>query len=598
MPNNPRSPLDILQTVFGYHCFNGEQEQIIQHVLNGGSGLVLMPTGGGKSLCYQIPALLLDGVTVVVSPLIALMQDQVASLSELGVNAVYLSSALEHSENSANLDKIRSGQAKLIYVTPEKLLSEWFLGFLQRNRVKLFAIDEAHCVSHWGHDFRPEYQKLAALQQLFPQVPRLALTATADYYTKVDILHFLNIKESPVFSASFNRANLFYATLEKNNGKKQLINFINQHRNQSGIIYCNSRKRVDEIHQFLQEQGIEAINYHAGLENSQRNLNQTAFLQSSAAIMVATVAFGLGIDKPDVRFVYHFDMPRSIEHFYQESGRAGRDGLDAKSVVNFGFKEIYELSQMILQSEVSELKKRYELDKLRKMIAYCDSITCRRQVLLSSLGESSEPCGHCDICLQTDALSDGSVLAQKILSTIYRLQQKFAITQVIDVLRGNATIAVQVWEHHLLSTFGIASEFSAKEIRRAIRQMYSQNLLDIDFQSGALKLNANSLPVLRGLQQVKFKALHKDLAKNLSGEIWLKTEQDERIYQNLLNWRHSTAIRHKVSHHAILSDRSLYELVTIKPKLRGELKNIYGIGQVKLERFGEELLEITGNHLY
>ncbi|MBX9597644.1 MAG: DNA helicase RecQ [Burkholderiales bacterium] len=586
------TPLDILNHVYGYSCFVGQQEAVINHVLAGNSALALMPTGGGKSLCYQIPALLLDGVAVVVSPLIALMQDQVATLLEYGVSAVYLSSALSHEENQHSLSKIRAGQVKLIYLTPERLTNDWFISFLQNLKISLFAIDEAHCVSHWGHDFRPEYQRLSSLAKLFPKVPRLALTATADYYTKIDILHFLQLKDATIFSTSFNRANLYYAAQEKNNGKKQLLDYVHKHKSDSGIIYCNSRKKVDDVAAFLQSSGVNAINYHAGLDNVVRADHQNQFLQSSSALMVATVAFGLGIDKPDVRYVYHFDMPRSIDSFYQESGRAGRDGMAANSIVNYGFKEIYELSQMIHESEVSDLKKRYELDKLKKMIAYCDSLQCRRQSLLHALGEQSESCGHCDVCLNQQNLIDGSVLAQKILSAIYRMQQKFAITQVIDVLRGKASIAVQVWEHHRLSTFGIASEHSEKDLRRSIRQLYSQNLIDIDFSNGALKLNANSLPVLRGIQSVWFKKNPTKVTESANSQQWLKTELEERIYQNLLNWRHGMAIRHKVSHHAILSDRSLREILNNRPQTLADLNQVYGIGQVKLERMGNDILNL------
>lgn len=589
------TPLDILNQVYGYPCFVGQQEAVINHVLAGNNALALMPTGGGKSLCYQIPALLLDGVTIVVSPLIALMQDQVATLLEYGISAVYLSSALSPEENQLSLSKIRNGQVKLIYLTPERLTNDWFINFLQNLKISLFAIDEAHCVSHWGHDFRPEYQRLNSLAKLFPKVPRLALTATADYYTKIDILHFLQLKEAAIFATSFNRVNLYYAAQEKNNGKKQLLDYVHKHKSDSGIIYCNSRKKVDDVAAFLQSNGINAINYHAGLDSVVRADHQNQFLQSSSTLMVATVAFGLGIDKPDVRYVYHFDMPRSIDSFYQESGRAGRDGMAANSIVNYGFKEIYELSQMILESEVSDLKKRYELDKLKKMIAYCDSLQCRRQSLLHALGEQSESCGHCDVCLNQQNLIDGSVLAQKILSAIYRMQQKFAITQVIDVLRGKASIAVQVWEHHRLSTFGIASEHSEKDLRRSIRQLYSQNLIDIDFTNGALKLNANSLPVLRGIQTVWFKKNPAKVTENVNSQQWLKTELEERIYQNLLNWRHSMAIRHKVSHHAILSDRSLREILNNRPQTLADLNQIYGIGQVKLERMGGDILSLLQN---
>jgi ATP-dependent DNA helicase RecQ len=518
------------------------------------------------------------------------MKDQVDSLKANGIKACFINSSQSSDEQQFYIDALQTNEFKLVYIAPESL--SYLDNAFNKLTISLIAIDEAHCVSHWGHDFRPEYQRLNTLAKLFPKVPRLALTATADYYTKIDILHFLQLKEAAIFATSFNRVNLYYAAQEKNNGKKQLLDYVHKHKSDSGIIYCNSRKKVDDVAAFLQGNGINAINYHAGLDNVVRADHQNQFLQSSSALMVATVAFGLGIDKPDVRYVYHFDMPRSIDSFYQESGRAGRDGMAANSIVNYGFKEIYELSQMILESEVSDLKKRYELDKLKKMIAYCDSLQCRRQSLLHALGEQSESCGHCDVCLNQQNLIDGSVLAQKILSAIYRMQQKFAITQVIDVLRGKASIAVQVWEHHKLSTFGIASEHSEKELRRSIRQLYSQNLIDIDFTNGALKLNANSLPVLRGIQSVWFKKNPAKITEGINSQHWLKTELEERIYQNLLNWRHSMAIRHKVSHHAILSDRSLREILNNRPQTLADLNQIYGIGQVKLERMGGDILNL------
>lgn len=592
-----KNPLQILNDIYGYHEFQGLQREVIQHVIDGGSGLVLMPTGGGKSLCYQIPALILDGLTIVISPLIALMQDQVSTLKELGILAEYLSSTSDISTNQSIIQKIQQKKIRILYITPERLFNNWFLNFITKQKIALIAIDEAHCVSHWGHDFRPEYQRLGQLAKILPNTPRLAVTATADHYTKLDILHYLALKDKPIFATSFNRPNLYYMTQEKNSAKNQLLAYVNKNKSDAGIIYCNSRRRVEEVTQFLKNNDIQATSYHAGMDINTRNNNQYQFLQSSSGVMVATVAFGLGIDKPDVRYVYHLDMPRSIDHFYQESGRAGRDSMTANSIVNYGFKEIFELSQMIINSDVSDIKKRYELDKLRKMINYCDSIKCRRQVLLECLEEESSPCGYCDICLSSDLLYDASILAQKILSAIYKVGQKFATSHVIDVVRGKASTPVQVWEHHKLSTFGLACEVSEKELRRTIRQLYSQGIIDIDFITGALKLTPQSLPILRGASPVIMKRNPYKAQDNHPKSLWLRTELQERIYQNLLNWRHQMAILHRVSHHAILSDRSLRELIMHTPENIQQLSQIYGIGSVKLTNFGTSLLQIVNtNH--
>lgn len=584
------SSLDILRNVFGYAEFRGQQEQIIDHVLSGQSAFVLLPTGGGKSLCYQVPALLLDGVAVVISPLIALMQDQVATLSEIGVNAVYLASNLDLERVREIFNNVRSNRVKLIYVTPERVNSVRFLELLYQVKVSLFAIDEAHCISHWGHDFRPEYQQLGVLANKFANVPRVALTATADHYTKIDILHYLKLKQAKQFSASFLRDNLIYMVQEKNNGKIQLLKFLEQHKTESGIIYCNSRSRVDNLAVFLTENDFAAYPYHAGLEPSIREENHLRFLQSNNIIMVATIAFGLGIDKPDVRYVYHFDMPRSVEHFYQESGRAGRDGLPAYSVVSFGFKEILDLGRMIQLSESGDLKKRYELLKLSKIIRYCDTSSCRQQSLLSFMDESSVLCGKCDNCTNPPNMVDQTVLVQKILSTIYKVGQKFGVTQIIDILRGRASINIQIWEHHKLSTFGLCSNISAKLLRRVIRQLYSLSIIDIDFITGYLKLTGKSLSILRKTEDIYLPEIKQSIKFKQS--IWLRNELEERVYRALIAWRHKIAILHKVSHHAILSDRSVYELVTKKPQNLDELKYIHGIGQTKFSRFGSELLNL------
>lgn len=587
-------PLQILQNVYGYKEFLFSQEAIVEHVLSGHNALVLMPTGGGKSLCYQIPSLIFNGLTIVVSPLIALMQDQVNSLLENGVPATYLSSSLDSEENKNNLTDILTGKIKILYITPEKLTSSWFLNFLQYRvkNISLFAIDEAHCVSHWGHDFRPEYQKLSIITQLFPNIPRIALTATADKYTKIDILHYLGLKEAREFTTSFNRSNIYYSCIEKNNGKKQLLDFIKIHRNECGIIYCNSRKRVDDITQFLQENVIDAKAYHAGLELEQRSENQRYFLQNDNVVMVATVAFGLGINKPDVRYVYHFDMPRSIEGFYQESGRAGRDGLPAISIVSYGLKEIYELSRMILDSDVAVLKRNYELSKLKQMLEFCDMDTCRRQKLMGYFMEECDPCGNCDICIQNLEFEDNTILAQKILSTVFRLNHKFGVGHVINVLRGKATIDVQIWEHHRLSTFGIATEYNEKQIRRIVRKLFSYDYLDIDFTSGALRLTQKSSELLRAKVDFKIRKSNQTKTNINLQTIWMKTELEQRLHTRLNIWRHMMAVNHKVAKHAILSDKTMIELVKNNPQNLDQLNEIFGIGRVKLKRFGDELLQI------
>jgi ATP-dependent DNA helicase RecQ len=589
-----KQPIEVLQTVFGYHLFKGIQQQVIECVLSRQSCLVLMPTGGGKSLCYQLPALIFDGITFVISPLIALMEDQVDTLIELGISATYLSSNIEFNDQQKIFVDIRNYKYKIIYVTPERFVNAWFMNFIRKLKVSLIAIDEAHCISHWGHDFRPDYQKLSNFIKNFPHVPRIALTATADYYTKIDILHFLELKDKPLFSTSFNRENIFYLAQEKNNAKKQLVEFINNHKHECGIVYCNSRKRVDEIGVFLASNGFNVTTYHAGLDKDMRSSEQKKFLQSNSCVMVATIAFGLGIDKPDVRYVYHLDMPKSLDTFYQESGRAGRDGMHAISVINYGFKEIYELTQAILASNLTDLKKRHAIRKLRAMLAYCDALKCRRQILLDYLGERIDACGNCDICLaKSNSIQDVTIIAQKILSTIYRVQQKFSISHIIDILRGKASSIVQIWEHHKISTFGMACEISEKELRRIIRQLYSQEVIDIDFNdTQSLKLTNKSVNIMRGIEQFFITSKLKATRNIDQYNIWLRNEIEERLYQDLINWRHTMAIQHKVSHHAILNDKTIYQLIKDKPTDIGALNSIHGIGSVKKQNFGANIIEI------
>jgi ATP-dependent DNA helicase RecQ len=590
---------EILSSVFGYSSFRGDQEQIINHIASGNNAFVLMPTGGGKSLCYQIPALMRDGVAIIISPLIALMQDQVTTLSELGVSAVYLASNLDLDEVTQVFRQIKSGQVKLLYITPERAHSERFLQFLETLTISLIAIDEAHCVSHWGHDFRPEYQQLSKLLNAFSHIPRIALTATADQYTQVDILHYLNLREAKVFSASFRRDNLIYMVQEKNKAKEQLLTFLKDHKQSCGIVYCSSRARVDALTAYLVEHEYPAYAYHAGLDSQSRMQNHNHFLQNNYVIMVATVAFGLGIDKPDVRYVYHFDMPKSIDSFYQESGRAGRDELPAYSVINFGFKEIFQQNQLILDADSNELKKRYERARLKKIIEYCDTRSCRCQTLLKFMGEDGHECGKCDNCINPPVVIDKTTLVQKILSTVYKVGQRFGVAHIVDILRGRASINVQIWEHHKLSTFGLCNDVTAKSLRRTVRQLYSLNIIDIDFATGQVKLNDKALPILRKLQDIHLSELrNRPLTNQLTQDVWLRNEREERLYRSILDWRHRVAIRHKASHHAILSDRAIYEITKQKPNTRDSLSTIYGIGKAKLAKFGEQLLSLVKTHEY
>ncbi len=598
------NPRQLLHTVFGYETFRNKQESVVRHLVDGRDALVLMPTGGGKSLCYQIPGILRAGVAIVVSPLISLMQDQVEALLQLGVKAAYLNSSLSRQEALYVEHQLQHEEIDLLYVAPERLLSEHFLELLNRTPLALFAIDEAHCVSQWGHDFRPEYIQLNILHERYPQVPRIALTATADHPTRHEIIEKLGLEGARIFSTGFDRPNIYYRITLRENIRKQLLEFLeNEHAEDAGIVYCMTRKKVDEIARWLVDRGWDALPYHAGLETGIRQQNQKRFLQDEGVIMVATIAFGMGIDKSNVRFVAHLGLPKSLEAYYQETGRAGRDGLPADAWMLYGYQDLVILRQMIADSEAGERRKMIEQRKLNAILGFCETTVCRRQVLLNYFGENLEyPCGNCDTCTTPVESWDGTVAAQMALSCVYRTGMRFGVHYLIDVLLGHRTERIHRFQHDHISTFGIGGELSRQQWFSVFRQLVAMGLLMVDVEGyGTLQLTGNARSVLRGEQSLRFRKdpapaekAPKHARKKVS--VW-DDANDQALWADLRQCRLDLAHERGVPPYVIFDDSTLEEMVCRKPGTLQEMGQLSGMGEQKLKQYGTAFLEVLEEHI-
>ena len=590
----------VLKDIFGYDSFRGRQGDIIERVANGGDALVLMPTGGGKSLCFQVPALLRDGLAVVVSPLIALMDDQVATLEELGVAAAALNSTLSAEQQRDLANRIKRGEVKMLYLAPERLVQPRMMAFLQSLDIALFAIDEAHCVSQWGHDFRPEYLQLGQLAEMFPNVPRIALTATADKRTREEIVTRLHLQNAERFLSSFDRPNIFYRIVPKEQPRKQLLAFLSERRSDAGIVYCLSRKKVDEVAQFLCDQGFPALPYHAGLPSDTRAANQKRFLNEEGLIMVATIAFGMGIDKSNVRFVAHLDLPKSLEAYYQETGRAGRDGLPADAWMAYGLQDVVMLKQMLQNSEGDERHKRLEHHKLDAMLSLCEETRCRRQTLLAYFDEDMpQPCGHCDNCVDGVQTWDATEPARQALSAIYRTGQRYGTGHLIDVLLGRENEKVRSFGHQHLSVFGVGKARAEGEWRTLFRQLVARGLADIDIEGyGGLRLNDSCRPLLRGevtlelRRELKPQTSVKSSSSSPASQLVRGEEREQ--WEALRALRRKLAEEHGVPPYVIFPDSTQLEMLRSQPTSLSEMATVSGIGARKLERYGEAFLEVLG----
>jgi len=593
-------PLQVLHRIFGYDAFRGEQQAVIDHVTGGGDALVLMPTGAGKSLCYQIPALVRPGVGVVVSPLIALMQDQVDALRALGVRAGFLNSTQDPDQRRTVEAEFLAGELDLLYLAPERLGMESTLRLLDRGTVSLFAIDEAHCVAQWGHDFRPDYLALSVLHERWPDVPRIALTATATQATRTEIAHRLQLTEARHFVASFDRPNIQYRIAPKQEPRRQLIDLLRtEHAGHSGIVYCLSRASVEKVAGYLVEQGIDALPYHAGLDAGTRAAHQARFLREDGAVMVATIAFGMGIDKPDVRFVAHLDLPKSVEGYYQETGRAGRDGLPATAWLAYGLADVVQQRKLIENSEGDAAHQRRQAGHLDAMLALCETVECRRTQLLAYFGQGSSACGNCDTCLSPPESWDGTVPAQKLLSTVLRLKrergQKFGAGQVVDILLGKKTPKVTQHDHHELTVFGVGDELDESEWRGVVRQLLAQRLLGVEGDYGTLVLTDTSGDVLGGRREVRLRREPKRAPKapkssRRATPVELPAEAAP-IFERLRAWRAGVAKEQGVPAYVIFHDATLRAIATELPATLTALSSVNGVGDTKLARYGQQILD-------
>jgi ATP-dependent DNA helicase RecQ len=591
----------ILKHTYGYDAFRDRQAEIIQTALNGDDTVVLMPTGGGKSLCYQIPALVREGLGIVISPLIALMQDQVSSLQQLGINAAFLNSTLKAEQKRQVAAAMHNKELQLLYIAPERLMQPQTLEWLQQFEISLIAIDEAHCVSQWGHDFRQDYLLLHHLKERFPNVPRMALTATATPRSQADIAHNLQLDNPQFFISNFDRPNIRYTVAQKNDARKQLIRFIAQHKGESGVVYCLSRKKVESTAAWLCTRGLTALPYHAGLPAELRAHNQDRFLREEGIIMVATIAFGMGIDKPDVRFVAHMDLPKSMEAYYQETGRAGRDGDPADAWMIYGLNDVVQLSQMVAQSTAGEEFKRNERQKLDALLGWCEVTECRRQPLLAYFGQTqTSPCGNCDTCLTPPKTWDATEAARKLLSCVYRTGQRFGAGQVIDVLRGKDNDKVRNYGHEKLSCFGVGSDLSPERCSSIIRQLIVRGYLFADAERyGALRLTENARPLLKGDESL---LLREDIRESLLKHKKIRkhahvSDEDSSLWDLLRACRKDLADENGIPPYQVFHDATLMEMMEMHPTTYSELLEISGVGEKKLDKFGDAFLDVINKHL-